>query len=290
MSQHCNLQNRTPIPGAAKLQNGILEPKALGFPNLVGWMSFATLRAFVRLDGFPSRTSRREQAAVIESFVENRRRRYLARMGLKPYYARKVLENAGPSPVIARAEEELRSASASSGAAVEVSPRQDPVAAPAALTEPNPELAVGGTKLHYRCIDSSLAVLTQDHWQGEGGAGCAALLQNICKALGKEFDSEAAAETAICALPADCAQASAASLDQLCRRDGCSNLLVFAHNGAELFPGVSPAGAEFVRHIGGVDIRVTLTRGLREMLAFPDLKKYCWKDLQPLRRRLPGKP
>ncbi len=255
----------------------------MGFPNLVGWMSFATLRAFVSLDGFPSR---REQAAVIESFVENRRRWYLARMGLKPYYARKVLENAGPSPVIARAEEDLGSASASSGAAVEVSSRQDPVAAPAALAGPNPEPAVGGTKLHYRCIDPSLAVLTRDHWQGEGGADCAALLQNICKALGKDFDSAAVAETATCDPPADSGQASVVSLDQLCRRDGCPNLLVFAHNGAELFPGVSPAGAEFVRRIGGVNIQVTLTRGLREMLAFPDLKKYCWKDLQPLRRRL----
>ena len=155
-----------------------------------------------------------------------------------------------------------------------------------ALTPPSLAPVAASKKLHYQCIDFSLAVLTLDCWQGEGCAGCAELLQNIFKALGKDFDSVAVAETATCDPPADSGQASVVSLDQLCRRDGCPNLLVFAHNGLELFPGASPAGAEFVRCIGGVDTRVTLTHGLREMLAFPDLKKYCWKDLQPLRRRL----
>ncbi len=155
-----------------------------------------------------------------------------------------------------------------------------------ALTAPSPAPVAASKKLHYQCIDFSLAVLTSDCWQGQGGAGCAELLQNIFKALGKDFDSAAVAETATCDPTADSGQASVVSLDQLCRRDGCPNLLVLAHNGAELFPGISPAGAEFVRRIGGVDIQITLTRGLREMIAFPDLKKYCWKDLQPLRRRL----
>ena len=108
-------------------------------------------------------------------------------------------------------------------------------------------------------------------------------------ALGKEFDSAAVAEPAICNLSAESVETSEASLERLCRRDGCPNLLVFAHNGEELFPEASLARVEFVRHIGGTATRVTLTRSLREMLAFPDLKKYCWKDLQPLRRRLRGK-
>ena len=141
--------------------------------------------------------------------------------------------------------------------------------------------------LHYLRIDDSLALLTDDGWEGADGAKCRDLLTNILKALGKTLDDGAAAAPA--RLNRESAAANAARgdlLEDLCDRDRCRNLLIFAFNGGELFPDVSSPTTDFARVIGGVSLRVTVTRGLREMLAFPDLKKYCWNDLQPLRGRL----
>ena len=75
-------------------------------------------------------------------------------------------------------------------------------------------------------------------------------------------------------------------LGDLCQRDRCPNLLIFAHNANDLFPSASPSSPDFSLRIGDLALRATLTHGLREMLAFPDLKKFCWGHLQTLRARL----
>ena len=221
---------------------------------------------------------------VLNPLVEARRRRYLELMGLEAYYARKALENAGPSPVFAPepvAEESASSASVSDpeAARTSVPPAQ-------AAQAQRPASAVPPRRLFFKRVDSSLAVLSQDSWEGEEGAACLDLLRNILSALGKTFDDAGPAAPVIFGRPAGGTPEQGASFDELCQRERCDNLLIFAHNGGELFPEVSPSATNFKRSIGGVSLRVTLTRGLREMLAFPALKRHCWRDLQPLRRRL----
>ena len=258
-------------------------------------------------------------AQVLDPKAEQRRRRYLGLMGLEAYYARKPLAHAGPSPVFPRVEEETLALGGlagakpvqypDSGATVKAGRNQAEVAAapgqaaasPApvsasapqaearrkpAVVPPQQPAVVPTRQLFYFRVDSSLAILTQDRWQGEEGAACLDLLRNILRALGLEIDGAGVAIPILHGQAADRTPQEGDSLDVLCRRDGCANLLIFAHNGAELFPEVAPSTTDFSRRIGGVSLRVTVTRGLREMLAFPDLKKHCWKDLQPLRGRL----
>ncbi len=227
---------------------------------------------------------------VLNPQAEARRRRYLGLMGLEAYYARKVLENAKPSAVFPLAEEaaeEQKPAAASARKDTDAStappPRLQPAPAPRprVAAPPRPRVAAPPRRLHYQRVDSTLAVLSQDSWEGEEGAVCLGLLRNILKALGKTFDGAGAPIAVLHGQPAE-----GASLAELCQRDGCANLLVFAHNGAELFPDVAPSTTDFSRVIGGAPLRVTITRGLREMLALPELKKHCWRELRPLRSRL----
>jgi len=225
---------------------------------------------------------------------ENRRREYLGLMGIQPWYARVAFENARPSPeypelLEAGAEKQAAGARESAAAPVE---REREVAAkpePAQVSKPEsaPAAAAVSKPLHYLRVDDSLALLTEDGWEGADGAECRELLANILKALGKTLDAAAAGEPAH--LNRESLDANAARgglLEDLCKRDGCGNLLIFAFNGSEFFPDVSASVADFTARLGGVSLRVTVTRGLREMLAFPDLKKYCWRDLQRLRKRL----
>ncbi len=220
---------------------------------------------------------------------ENRRREYLTLMGIQPWYAKVAFENARPSPVYPELSEtgapEPPTAveESASPPAREAAPEPKPAPAPV----PKPAAVVVRKPLHYLRIDDSLALLAEDGWEGAGGAECRNLLANILKALGKTLDSGAAGELAH--LNRESAEANAEQgglLEDLCQRDGCGNLLIFAYNGNELFPDVSISIEDFATRIGGVSLRVTVTRGLREMLAFPDLKKYCWRDLQRLRARL----
>lgn len=224
-----------------------------------------------------------------ETGKENRRREYLTLMGVQPWYARVAFENARPSPVYPELPEtgapEQPTAVKESApppareAAPEPKPKPPPVPESAAVVVRKP--------MHYLRIDDSLALLAEDGWEGADGAECRNLLANILKALGKTLDSGAAGELAH--LNRESAKANAVQgdlLEDLCERDGCGNLLIFAFNGSELFPDVSAPIVDFARMIGGASLRVTVTRGLREMLAFPDLKKYCWRDLQRLRARL----
>ncbi|MYA66882.1 MAG: hypothetical protein F4Y22_06390 [Gammaproteobacteria bacterium] len=227
---------------------------------------------------------------------ENRRREYLALMGIQPWYARVAFENARPSPEYpdlfeAGAEKQAAGSRKSVAAPVEperataVEPEPAPVSEPASASAP--AAAVVRKPLHYLRVDDSLALLTEDGWQGADAAECRNLLANILKALGKTLDAAAAGEPAH--LNRESLDANAGRgglLADLCKRDGCGNLLVFAFNGNEFFPDVSASVADFTTRFGGVSLRVTVTRGLREMLAFPDLKKYCWRDLQRLRARL----
>ena len=224
---------------------------------------------------------------------ENRRREYLALMGIQPCYAKVKLENARPSPVFselleagvreqpASRQENARpptSERVESAAASKEKPTREPVHKP---------LDIVRKPLHYLRLDDSLALLVEDAWEGVDGAECRDLLTNILKALGKSVDSGAAGEIAYLnrrSAEADAGQG--ALLEDLCRRDRCPNLLIFAFNGSELFPRVASPTADFARKVGEESVRVTVTRGLREMLAFPDLKKYCWRDLQQLRARL----
>ncbi len=225
---------------------------------------------------------------------ENRRREYLALMGIQPWYARVAFENARPSPEypdLLEAGAEKQAADSRESAAAPVEPERvaaaEPGPAPASKPESAPAAAVVRKPLHYLRVDDSLALLTEDGWEGADGAECRELLANILKALGKTFDCAAAGEPAH--LNRESLDANAGRgglLEDLCKRDGCGNLLVFAFNGSEFFPDVSTSVADFATGIGGVSLRVTVTRGLREMLAFPDLKKYCWRDLQRLRKRL----
>ena len=219
---------------------------------------------------------------------EKRRREYLMLMGIQPLYAKQALENARSSPVYPKLSE--TGAREQSAAAPKSAP---PAAQPAREAAPEPKPAqvpasvVTRKPLHYLRIDDSLALLAEDGWEGADGAKCRDLLANILKALGKTLDGGEAGELA--QLNRDSAGANAGQgdlLDDLCKRDRCRNLLIFAFNGSELFPDVSSSIADFARTIGGVSLRVTVTRGLREMLAFPALKKYCWQDLQRLRTRL----
>ena len=262
---------------------------------------------------------------VLNPEAEQRRRRYLGLMGLEAYYARKVLAHAGPSPVFPQVEEKKALAAGGNQGDVAAAPGQTfaaspaPKSAAAARAGPGRQSTVAPTRqptvaptrqptvapaqqptvapaqqptvaptrqLFYFRVNASLAVLTQDRWQGEEAAACLDLLRNILRALGLEIDGAEAAVPVLHGQPADSTPRQGDSLDALCQRDGCANLLIFAHNGAELFPEVAPSTTDFRRRIGGVSLRVTVTRGLREMLAFPDLKKRCWKDLQPLRGRL----
>lgn len=217
---------------------------------------------------------------------ENRRREYLTLMGIQPWYARVAFKNARPSPVYPEppatgAPEQPGTVGESAppparGAAPEPEPKRVPLPEPAVVDAREP--------LHYLRIDDSLALLAEDGWED---AECRGLLSNILKALGKTLDSAAAGELA--RLNRESAEANAGRgrlLADLCERDGCANLLIFAFNGSELFPDVSASVADFAARFGGVSLRVTVTRGLREMLAFPDLKKSCWRDLQRLRARL----
>ena len=250
-----------------------------------------------------------QMAQVLNPEAEQRRRRYLGLMGLEAYYARKPLAHAGPSPVFPQVDEEQALAASGNQGHIAAAPGQNSVARPApesaaaaragptrqptavtgrqpiAVPPPQPT-AIPTRQLFYFRVDSSLAILTQDRWQGEEGAACLDLLRNILRALGLEIDGAGVAIPILHGQAADRTPQEGDSLDVLCRRDGCANLLIFAHNGAELFPEVAPSTTDFRRIIGGVSLRVTVTRGLREMLAFPDLKKHCWKDLQPLRGRL----
>ena len=225
---------------------------------------------------------------------ENRRREYLALMGIQPWYARVAFEYARPSPEypdLPEAGAEKQATDSRKSAAAPVEPERAAAAeyepAPASKPESAPAAAVVRKPLHYLRVDDSLALLTEDGWQGADAAACRDLLANILKALGKTLDSAAAGEPAHLNRESLDANAGRGSLlADLCKRDGCGNLLVFAFNGNEFFPDVSASVADFTTRFGGVSLRVTVTRGLREMLAFPDLKKYCWRDLQSLRKRL----
>ncbi len=230
---------------------------------------------------------------IAKSAGERRRREYLALMGIQPWYARVEFENARPSPVYPelletvpqeqpapRQDRTLPSARERSAAAV--APKEKPIRETAHQPED-----ILRKPLHYLRLDESLALLVEDSWDGPDNAECRDLLTNILKALGKSVDSGATGEVAYLnrrSAEADAGQG--ALLEDLCRRDRCRNLLIFAFNGSELFPRVASSTADFARKFGEVSVRVTVTRGLREMLAFPDLKKFCWQDLQRLRARL----
>ncbi len=152
--------------------------------------------------------------------------------------------------------------------------------------------------LHYLALDESLALLSDAPWESADHAESRQLLANILRALGKELVPDAAGELAGPAVPPGDPKSHprarqnkrdtspAAPLENLCRRDRCANLLIFAHYGNDLFPDLAPTTTDFRRDIGGIAMRVTVTRGLREMIAFPNLKKQCWQQLQPLRARL----
>ncbi len=229
-----------------------------------------------------------------ETGKENRRREYLTLMGIQPWYARVTFENAKPSPEYPELFEtgvEEQAAGSRESAPAPVEPERaaaaEPGPAPVSKPESAPAAAVARKPLHYLRMDDSLALLTEDEWESAGGAECRHLLANILKALGKTLDGAAAGEPAHLNRESLAANAGRGGLlEDLCKRDGCGNLLVFAFNGSELFPDVSASVADFATRIGGASLRVTVTRGLREMLAFPDLKKYCWRDLQRLRARL----
>ena len=225
---------------------------------------------------------------------ETRRRAYLALMGVQPYYARVAFKNAKPSPVCAEAPVEEAAPVAETASLKKAAPMEQAAAVKTsaaaaelpAQTKPAPDL--GRQPLYYRRIDETLALAAADSWEGEDGAECRKLLANILKALGKAFnDADFQAEIAFPnPQSAQDEAGQGAVLEQLCQRDNCPNLLIFAHNSSELFPSASPSSSDFSRPIGGLAVRVTLTHGLREMLAFPDLKKYCWGHLQKLRARL----
>ena len=230
---------------------------------------------------------------IAKSTGERRRREYLALMGIQPCYAKVKFENARPSPVfselletgvreqLARRQENARpptSERVESAAAPIEKPIREPVHKPVDIVR---------KPLRYLRLDDTLALLVEDAWDGPDNAECLDLLTNILKALGKSVDGGAMGEIAYLnrrSAEADAGQG--ALLEDLCRRDRCRNLLIFAFNGSELFPRVASSTADFARKIGEVSVRVTVTRGLREMLAFPDLKKFCWQDLQRLRARL----
>ena len=230
---------------------------------------------------------------IAKSTGERRRREYLALMGIQPWYARVEFKNARPSPVYPELLETVAQEqpaprqdralpSAREMATAAVAPKEKPIREPAHKPED-----ILRKPLHYLRLDESLALLVEDAWEGADGAECRDLLTNILKALGKSVDGGATGEIAY--LNRRSAKAGAgqgALLEDLCRRDRCPNLLIFAFNGSELFPRVASSTADFTREIGKVSVRVTVTRGLREMLAFPDLKKFCWQDLQRLRARL----
>lgn len=221
-----------------------------------------------------------------ETGKENRRREYLTLMGIQPWYAKVAFENARPSPVYPELPE---TGAPEQPTAVEESappPAREAAPEPKPKPPPVPESAavVVRKPMHYLRIDDSLALLAEDGWEG---AECRDLLANILKALGKTLDTGATGELAH--LNRESAKANAVQgglLEDLCERDRCGNLLIFAFNGSELFPDVSASNADFATRVGEVPLRVTVTRGLREMLAFPDLKKYCWRDLQRLLSRL----
>ena len=296
-----------------------------------------------------------------KSSDENKRREYLALLGIQPWYARVQLKNAGPSPVYpcelevetaaaakaAKTAKTAKTAKAAKAAkaveaveavetveaveaiervgaveaakAVEARTRRqtldrEPAGAPRPGSgpasenlplprefrsldsgspgrglEPQRESVVLPRPLHYLRIDPALAVLAEDAWTGSDGAECRNLLANILQALGKTLDGASPGELAcLNRRSAGAGPEQGALLEELCRRDRCQNMLIFAHDSSELFPRVS-SFADFTRVIGEVRLRLTLTRGLREMLSYPDLKKYCWRDLQALRARLgPG--
>ncbi len=246
--------------------------------------------------------------------AEIQRRRYLALMDIQPYYARVTVANARPSPALAPLPQAksptapaLRRTSraappgkpgaqaAAESAAAPLSPDVHGISRPARAVgmagdarrnqgsgevERSPVRLI--RPLYYLRVDKTLALLCGDDWEGTHGAAARNLLANILKALGKHIADDAKPETVRPEPRSD----AASPLEDLVRRDSCQNLLIFAGDGTDLFPAVDKSTRDFSHRLGGVAMRVTITRGLREMLAFPDLKKHCWQHLQPLRRRL----
>lgn len=234
---------------------------------------------------------------TVKISYENRRRAYLRLMDIQPYYARLIFENAKPSPEfpIAPAVEQPTEAVPLTVSKPEAEFQEPSLASKARSSgrleePPEPATETARQAFHYRCIDETLALAAADSWEGGEGAECRVLLTNILKALGKAGaigDTDSQAEIAFLGPHSGQKPDSQdAELENLCRRDRCPNLLVFAHNGNDLFPSTSPSAPDFPRNIGDIPMRVTVTHGLREMLAFPDLKKLCWSHLQPLRARL----
>ena len=177
---------------------------------------------------------------------ETRRRAYLALMGVQPYYARSIFRNAKPSPVYAAAPVEEAPLVVEATAA-EVPAQREPARQPSPDSGRQPSPDSGRQPLYYRRIDATLALATADSWEGEDGAGCRKLLTDILKALGKSLDdADNKAEAAVLNLQSTQSEAGQHKLlGDLCQRDRCPNLLIFAHNANDLFPSASPSSPDF---------------------------------------------
>lgn len=151
-------------------------------------------------------------------------------------------------------------------------------------------------RLHYLPVNASLSVLWEVplHAAVDNEREARVLLSNILLALAAPLpDSPPKPETfdwpmldAATELQAGARQAGQAVEGFMAmrrRRDGFSNLLVFAEQVATLLPGRTEPGDQ---RRNKLDSHLVCVSSLQAMLSVPAIKKDVWQQLQPLRQRL----
>jgi len=214
-----------------------------------------------------------------------------------------------PVPPATRSEASARARVVSELAATEAdsrSRRQVPESepAPSTVTPGRPDLAAAQSegdaalrfRLHYLPVNASLAVLWEVplHGASEGERESRVLLNNILLALAAPLPSEAPAletfdwpilDAATEQQPTarQAGQAVEGFVAMRRRRDGFSNLLVFASQVAAILPG---QGEQSEQRLDKLNCHLVCVSSLQTMLSVPVVKKDVWQQLQPLRQRL----
>jgi hypothetical protein len=151
-------------------------------------------------------------------------------------------------------------------------------------------------RLHYLPVNASLSVLWEVplHAAVDNEREARVLLSNILLALAaplpgsppkpETFDWPMIDQaTELQAGTRQAGQAVEGFMAMRRRRDGFSNLLVFAGQVATLLPG---QGEPSDQRLNKLDSHLVCVSSLQAMLSVPAIKKDVWQQLQPLRQRL----
>jgi hypothetical protein len=256
---------------------------------------------------------------------ESQRQAYLSAMGIQPYYPRRPLAAAKPSPryefdpdrlsttgtVVTTPARPIRDSQPEPKPATRTTsaPRAPvvPVSAqPLARKEPTAAVPADTAaaadalrfRLHYYRISESLAVIDEvPHQQARNEAGSSlSLLHGILKALGVEcgevtFEPELfhwplAEGMAMKNDPAvEARKALQGFITMRQQTDRFKHLIIFAGQVEEVLGSASQPLNRDAMAESG-SYYVTITHSLQSMLAYPVLKRDVWAHLQPLRKRL----